>query len=160
MSSNLCGRKWHALYRIENSSEITEATNGQQCRSKVCQVSYLLGSTVPSTAQGHLRTNRTFTILPHQLKNTSQSQSPFFHTSWKTPVRQSQSPFFHTSWKTPVRQSQGKWWIPVLTPVNIKRYQVTKRSVKISQFLQLTTTDRSVTVKLGNCDARQVGCAN
>ena len=73
MSSNLCASKWHALYRIENTSEIKEATNGQQSRCKVCQVSYLLGSTLPSTAQGHLRTNRTFTILPHQLKNTSQT---------------------------------------------------------------------------------------
>ena len=73
MSSNLCASKWHALYRIENTSEIKEATNGQQSRCKVCQVSYLLGSTVPSTAQGHLRTNRTFTILPHQLRNTSQT---------------------------------------------------------------------------------------
>ena len=73
MLSNLYASKWHALYRIENSSEIKEATNGEQIRFKVCQVSYLLGSTVPSTAQGHLRTNRTVTILPHQLKNTSQT---------------------------------------------------------------------------------------
>ena len=42
--------------------------------------------------------------------------------SWALPSRQqhrvtsgriAHSPFFHTSWKTPVRQSQGKWWIPV-----------------------------------------------
>ena len=145
MSSNLCASKWHALYRIENTSEIKEATNGQQSRCKVCQVSYLLGSTLPSTAQGHLRTNRTFTILPHQLKNTSQAIT-------------------------------RKMVDPSQTPVNIKRYQVSKRSIwRISQvlhFTSLTTTDRSVTGKVGDrfsqwrvgClvrwYARQLGCAN
>ena len=63
-----------------------------------------------------------------------------------TSGRSTQSPFFHTSWKTPVRKAQRKRWIPVLTPVNIKRYQVTERSRRrISQFWHftlLTTTDR------------------
>ena len=144
--SNLCASKWHALYHVENTWQIKEVTMDSKLYLKF--VKLVISLALPSRQQHRVTSGR------------------FAH-----------SPFFHTSWKTPVSQSQGEKikWIPIPTQVNIKRYQVTKRSIKISQFLQLPqlpTTDRSVTAKLGNCfsqwrvcclvrlHARQLGCAN
>ena len=120
--SNLCASKWHAVYHIENTWQMKEATTDSRLDLKF--VKLVISWALPSRQQHRVTSGR----IAH-------------------------SPFFHTSWKTPVRQSQGKWWIPVLTPVNIKanHKRVSKKDILIPTFTSLTITDKSVTAKVGNC---------
>ena len=101
--------------------------------------------------------------------------------SWALPSRQphrvtsgrmTQSPFFHTSWKTPVRKAQRRGWIPILDP---RQHQTlpSHRTVKKKDISVWTFHLNDYNwQKAGDClrhwrvcclvrrDARPVGCAN
>ena len=68
IQSNLCASKWHALYHIEKTWQIKEATTDSKVDLRF--VKLVISWALPSRQQ-------------HRVTSGRIAQSPFFHTSWK-----------------------------------------------------------------------------